>query len=265
MGYFSNPSVVIKMSEERLTAVRKVLKWLSNSDDRAVDTLNKINERAKMDGKFYHVPLYADEAIRFAYLFASLSEAFVGTLNALIEDVDAQSKAIADTKITLETMTSIMDSETELIADKKLRSYSALKREEKSFIKRYIRNGCGGALIQYGEQDYEEDERLLEINNDYLHSVADYIGAPFETVRQNYQEMLSCYQLVIASGYPDIGRGDKKLSEDERKAKFERLCEVIPKYSIDFGGFQYGRVLHQKLNCTESLFKRAMQYCKDNL
>lgn len=45
MGYFSNPSVVIKMSEERLTAVRKVLKWLSNSDDRAVDTLNAVLQR----------------------------------------------------------------------------------------------------------------------------------------------------------------------------------------------------------------------------
>lgn len=263
MSYFSNPSLIIKMSEERLTATRKVLKWLSSSDDKAAEMLNKINERTKTDGKFYHVPFYADETARFAYLFASLSEAFINMIDALKDDVQAQSKAVSDTQTTLETITFAMDDETELIADRKLRSFGTLKREEKAYIKRYIRNGCGGSLIAFGEEDYEEDERLPEITDEYLQSVADYLGVSFQFVKENYQEMLSCYNLTLASGYPDIGRGDKKLSEEERKDKFERLCEAIPKYSIDFGGFQYGRVLIKKLNCSESLFNRAMQFCKE--
>lgn len=263
MGYFSNPSVVIKMSESRLNALRKVLKWLSSSDDKAADMLNRINERVKVDGKFCHVPFYADEAVRFAYLFASLSEAFVETIDSVKADIQAQSNALADTQIALETITLAMDEETEIIADKKLRSFRTLKREERAYIKRYIRNGCGGNLIAFGEQAYEEDESLPEISDSYLQSVADYLTVPFETVKSNYQEMLACYNLVTATGYPDIGRGDKKLSEEERKEKFERLCEAIPKYSIDFNGFQYGRILTKKLNCSESLFKRAMQHCKE--
>lgn len=263
MSYFSNPSLIIKMSEERLTATRKVLKWLSSSDDKAAEMLNKINERAKTDGKFYHVPFYADETARFAYLFASLSEAFINMVDALKEDVQAQSRAVSDTQTTLDTVTLAMNDETELIADRKLRSFGTLKREEKAYIKRYIRNGCGGSLISFGEQDYEEDERLSEITDEYLQSVADYLGVSFQSVRENYQEMLSCYNLALASGYPNIGRGDKKLSEEDREDKFKRLCKAIPKYSIDFDGFQYGRVLVKKLNCSESLFKRAMQFCKE--
>lgn len=265
MGYFNNPSLVIKVNEERFNALRKALKWQTAFDDKASEMLNRINERAKLDGKFYHIPFYTDEAVRFAYLFASLSEAFIGLLDSVKADVVAQSNAIADTQITLESIASAMSDETELIADKKLRSFSVLKREEKSYIKRYIRNGCGGNLISFGEQDYSEDERLPEITNDYLQSVADYIGVPFGSVNENYQEMLSCYKLVLASGYPNIGRGDKTLSEDDRQAKFNLLCVVIPKYSIDWNGFQYGRVLQKKLNCSESLFRRAMQYCKENL
>lgn len=264
MSFFSNPSVVIQMTEERLTALRKSLRWLATSDDRAFDMLNKINERTTFDGKAYHVPFYSDEAIKFAYLFASFSEAFISLLDGVKKDVGEQQKAVDDTVLTLESVFTAMDNETEFIADRRLRAFSALKREEKSYIKRYIRNGCGGCLIHYGERDYEEDERLGDITDSYLNEVADYLGVDFNTVKAYQQEMLSVYELVSSTGYPDIGRGDKKLSEEDRKSKFERLCVAIPKYSIDFEGFQYGRVLVKKLNCSESLFKRAMQWCREN-
>lgn len=263
MSYFSNPSLDIKMSETRFNALRKVLKWLSGSDDRAADMLNRINERVRTDGKFFHIPFYADETVKFAYLFASLSEAFVETIDSVKEDVQTQVNAISDIQISLETIALAMREETEIIADSRMRSFRTLKREEKAYIKRYIRNGCGGNLVAFGEQAYEEDELLPEITDEYLKSVADYLTVPFEDVKKNYQEMLACYSLVTATGYPDIGRGDKKLSEEERKEKFEKLCEVIPKYSIDFDGFQYGHELAKKLNCTETLFKRAMQHCKE--
>lgn len=264
MGYFSNPSIVLKMEKDRFEAFRKTLKWLSKEDDRAIDMLNKVNERVKYDGKFYHIPLFTDETVRFAYLFASMSEAFVGLVSSLKADTLAVQNSASDTVLALEGIFSAMENETEIVADNKMRSFSTLRREEKAYIKRYIRNGCGGALIPFGEADYEEDTRLPEIGEAYLQEVADFIGIPLSTVKAHFTEMMNSYQLAVASGYPDIGRGDKSLPEAERQAKFERLCEVIPKYSIDFNGFQYGRVLYRKMNCSESLFKRAMQWCKEN-
>lgn len=261
---FNNPPFTLKVGKERFTAMRKALKMLSAFDNRAADMLNKINERVKIDGEFCLVGFFPDEPVRFAYLFAALSESYVSQLTSVHRAIEQQQNALADTAIALESVLSSSEHEEELIADKSLRSYRSLVREQQALIKRYIRNGCGGKLIQYGDNDYEEDSRLPEITGEYLDDVADYLGESRERVRSLYQEMLSCYELTQAIGYPDIGRGDKSLTSEQRTEKMNRLCELIPKYSIDFSGFQYGSVLAKKMNCTESLFRRAMQKCKED-
>lgn len=264
MSAFNNPSVKIKMGKERFTAMRKALKVLSTDDSRAAVLLRKINERATVKGNYWTVALFTDEAVMFANFFAELAEDYIDILVSVKSELTLQRKALYDTENNINGILDCMQGEDELVTTD-TKPFRVLQREESAYIKHYIRNGCAGALIPYGEEDFKEDERLNDITKDYLQSVADYLSVPYERVNEKYKEMLSSYKAVKAVGYTKVGKGDKKLTDEERQAKEALLHKLIPMYCIDFNGFQYASVLVKELDCTDSLYKRAMQWCKENL
>lgn len=261
---FYYPSVKIRLNKERFTALRKTLKALSASDNKAAVLLRKINERAVVKGSYWTVALFTDEATTFVSLFAVLSEDYIDTLTSVKSELILQRKALYDTENNINAILDRMQGEDELITTD-VKPFRVLQREESAYIKRYIRDGCGGTLIAYGEEDYKDDERLTDITKEYLQSVADYLSIPLERVNKEYKEMLSSYESVKAIGYTKVGKGDKTLTEEERTQKEELLHKLIPMYCIDFSGFQYTSILAKELDCTDSLYKRALQWCKENL